>query len=1223
MSTPPDPTRIDDRTAFAEALTQLRERAGLSVRQVAAKAGARNSLSTLGDWFSGKGLPSLNSQPLFTRVLETCAVPAGELPAWLEAWHRIRHRPVGRGADGEPYRGLASFQPEDAAWFFGRERMTAALRERVEARQAAGGGLLLVVGASGSGKSSLLRAGLVAALRSAGWTAEVVTPGSDEPAFPAMAAGRALLVVDQAEELFTSGTEPAAFLTACHPPPGAVVVLALRADLYAQALADPALLAAAQEHQFTVGPMTREELRAVVVEPARRAGVDVEAGLVELLLADLGTEQAGLPLLAHVLYTMWKADRRLTLAGYRRAGGISGAVAATAEEVYAGLPDDRRALARRLLTALVHVGVDTVDTRRVVPTARLLEELAVDSADTAEAEAILERFVRHRLVTAEAGTVQLSHEALLTAWPRLHDWLRAGRTGLVVRQQLAAAATTWQQERRDPTALYAGTRLAAAQDWAAEHPAELAPHLAEFLRASARHSRRTTRRLYRTIAGLTVLALSTLFLAGYAFQQRHAAVGQRNEALSRMIAGRADWLRERDPTLAGQVALAAYRTAPTVEARSSLLDAAATPAPARLGPFERAAQAVVLLPTRGLLAAAGADQTVRLWDTSVSPPRAGAALQGSTGALFALAASPDGRLLAAAGADAKVHVWRLGSLTHPEALPALDGPGGTVYALAFSPDGQTLAAAGADHAVHLWHVDSAGVLPVASLPDSPAVLQSLAWSPDGRALAAGAADGAVHRWDLADPARPAHLAPLTGHTGKVLALAYSPDGALLASGSGDATVRLWDAGPGTAHGAPITGPTSWVNALAFTPAGDRLLAGSSDRTVAVFEVASGRRLQSLHHPAPVTALALTADGHGLATAGTDGYVRTWTLPGPLLTGPAGGVFGTAYSPDGTTLAVAGKDQTVRLWHVTDPAGPSLWGAPLHRPAGGDGYAGTTAYAPGGRLLAAATRKGEIDLWNVADPAHPVPAGAPLTGAEDLIETLAFAPDGSVLAAAGDDGNVYMWDVAAARLLATVPGSKAIVFSVAFHPTRPLLAATDTDGNVRLFDLADRSRPRLVSTLGGFGGYAYSAAFSPDGRLLAAGSADKTVQLWTIADPAHPVPLPRRLTGPASYVDWVAFNPRGDRLAAASTDGTVWIWDVHDPARPSTVATLGRADEAYYVVAYSPDGRTLAAGSDDATTRLWPTDPDAVAATMCRSVGSVMSRAEWEQYVPSAPFTQPC
>nr|BFE60819.1 hypothetical protein GCM10020063_053450 [Dactylosporangium thailandense] len=1225
MSTP-DPGRIDDRAAFAEALTALRERAGLSVRQVATKAGARNSLSTLGDWFSGKGLPSLSSQPLFVRVLEACAVPPGAVADWLAAWHRIRHRPVSRAAPGEPYRGLASFQPSDAAWFFGRERMTAALRERVAARHAGGGGLMLVVGASGSGKSSLLRAGLVAALRAEGWTAEIVTPGAAGPAFPSVVARKALLVVDQAEELLAGGTDPIAFVAGLAPPPGAVVVLALRADFYAPALAYPALLEAAQQHQFTVGEMTRDELRAVITEPARRAGVDVEHGLVELLLAEAGSGHATLPLLAHVLFTMWRADRRLTLAGYRRAGGISGAVAATAEEVWAGLPESAREPARRLLTALVHVGVDTVDTRRVVPAAGLLAELALDTADAAEAEATLERFVRHRLVTAEDGTVRLSHEALLTAWPRLHGWLRDGRSGLVVRQQLAAAAAGWQRERRDPAALVGGTRLAAAQDWAREHPAEVSPPLAEFLRASARHARRTTRRLYRTIAALSALALSTLLLAGYAFQQRHSAVDQRNEALSRMIAGRADWLRERDPTLAGQVALAAYRTAPTLEARSALLDATATPTPARLGPFDRAAQAVVLLPGRGLLAAAGADHTVRLWRTSATPVLAGAPLPGPAEALYAVAASPDGNLLAAAGAEGKVFVWRLDDLAHPQALPPLDGPAGTVYALAFSPDGHTLAAGGADHAVHRWQVGAAGVLPAPPLPEAADVVQSLAYSPDGRTLAAGTADRLVHLWSVAGPAAPAHLAALPGHTGKVLAVAFSPDGRLLASGSGDATVRLWDvADPAraAAHGPPITGPASWVNALAFAPGGETLLAGSSDKSVTVFEVATGRRRQRLPHPAPVTAVALTPDGHGLASASTDGYVRTWTLPGPLLTGPSGGVFATAYSPDGTTLAVAGRDQTVRLWHLTDPAGPVLWTAPLSRPPGAGGYAGTAAYAPGGRLLAAATRTGEIDLWNVADPSRPSRAGAPLSAGKDLVESLAFGPGGTVLAAAGDDGNVYLWDVPGARPLATIPGSKAIVLSVAFDPGRPLLAATDTDGGVRLFDVADPARPRLLTTLGGFTGYAYSAAFSPDGRLLAAGSADKSIQLWTLADPAHPVPLPRRLTGPASYVDWVAFAPGGDRLAAASTDGTVWLWDVREPSRPAALATLGRTDDAYYVVAFSPDGHTLAAGGDDGTTRRWDTDPRRAGAGICSGAGAAISRAEWEQYVPAAPFTQPC
>ncbi|WP_140158072.1 helix-turn-helix domain-containing protein [Micromonospora sp. NBS 11-29] len=507
----PDPARIVDRAQFAGALTAQREQAGLTVRQVAALVGVRGSVSTIGDWFSGRGLPSLSSQPLLLRVLEVCEVKPDAVEAWLAAWRRVRRRLVAPDSTEEPYRGLASFEAVDARWFFGRDRLTARLSREVEALRADGGGVLLLVGASGSGKSSLLRAGLVASLQPPptdeappdcgvppaespfAWAVEVMTPGADpltelaqRASTVAAASGPALLVVDQAEELFTLTAEHVdAFVRGlerlCAAPGRVVVVVALRADFYAQALRHPLLLRAAQSRQLTVGPMTRDELHSVIVGPAQRAGVEVEPGLVEVLLADVAglggddaAETAALPLLSHALAATWRHDegRRMTHAAYRNVGGVRGAVAATASAVYDTLDPSRQQVARRLLTALVHLGEDTVDTRRVVPTAALLAEFG---ADADAAEAVLELFVQHRLVTAEADTVQLSHEALLSAWPRLRCWLRADRAGLLIRQQLTTAAAIWQTDGHDPNALYRGTRLAAAQGWAAEHPALLSP----------------------------------------------------------------------------------------------------------------------------------------------------------------------------------------------------------------------------------------------------------------------------------------------------------------------------------------------------------------------------------------------------------------------------------------------------------------------------------------------------------------------------------------------------------------------------------------------------------------------------------------------------------------------------------------------------------------------------------------------------------------------------
>ncbi|MGW9196597.1 nSTAND1 domain-containing NTPase [Micromonospora chersina] len=1262
-----DVERIEGRMQFADSLTLVRERAGLTVRQVAAKAGVTSAHSTVGDWFAGRGLPSLASQDVFVKVLAACGVsepPAVE--AWLQAWRRVRRSPGPRAQALEPYRGLATFDVEDACWYFGREALTAQLLQRVMDLYAARGGLQLVVGPSGAGKSSLLRAGLLAHLeapefasKEEAWRVQLLTPGVDSRAQLAarleaarMAAGPTLLVVDQAEQLFTgdmSVGEAAEFLdevaTLCQPPAGAVAVLALRADFYGHALRHPALLGAAQHEQLTVGPMSLAALRSAITEPARRAGVEIEDGLVELLLAELAVTEstdaadAGiLPLLSHALYATWHHDqgKRLTCRGYRQVGGVQGAVRASATEVYDQLDAGQQRLARRMLLSLVHVGVDTADTRRRVAITDLLGEFGPDAG---EVERILDMFIARRLITAETGGVQISHEALLTAWPALRQWLAADRASLVLRQQLHAATISWQTEQRDPAALYGGTRLAAAQGWAAEHPEDVSPAVAEFLAASTRHARRRARRLYQLVAALTALALLSGLLAGYAFQQRTAAntqrgvaLAQRNEAISRMVAGRADWLRGRDVSLSRQLALTAYRVAPTVEARSSLLDAAAAPAVARLGRFTAAVQSVALSSDGRLLVAGGADGSVRIWSAASPVPRpVGPPLSSSAAAVFATALRPDGHLLAAGGADGVVHLWGLDADYHAVALRPLPTSGATLYAVAFSPDGRFLVAGSADHQVWRWDVsDPRSIRSMPTLEGPADAVQTVTFSPDGRLLAAGSADHTTRLWDLTRTPGPEHIATLRGHTGKVFAAAFSPDGRVLATASTDQTTRLWRVAnpryPVMAR-APLTGPSSWVNAVAYSPDGQTLAVGSSDKKVTLYEVSTGRAIQTLPHPAPLTGLAFTEDGRSIATSSTDGYVRWWSLPGRTQLAGDGAIFSVTFDPASDIFAVAGRDETIQLWHLDVERGPTRQGPSLRRPSGHDGYVGTAAFAPTGHLLAAGSRSGDVELWDTARPDKAQRIGPPLAAGKSLVQTLGFSGDGTVLAAGGDDSNVYLWDITD-RLhpspRATIRGKGALVLSVAFSPDKRVLAVADTDATVRLFDVSDPSRPHPIGApLTGFDGYAYSVMFSPDGGLLAVGSADKTVRLWRVDDPTRPVPLSSPLLGPSSYVYWVSFHPDGRTIAGASTDGTVWTWDIQNPSRPAVVASLAHADAAFYVASFSPDGQALVAGASDGTIRMWPTDTRRAVAETCATIGAPVTREEWSQYVPAQRYRPTC
>ncbi|MBF9131968.1 helix-turn-helix domain-containing protein [Plantactinospora sp. S1510] len=1293
----PNPAEIRTRAQFAEGLATLREQAGLTVRTVASRVGVGSA--TVGDWFAGRGLPSLSSRDALVRVLRTCKVADDALVGeWLRAWRRVRQAPGPRPAGPEPYRGLASFQPEDAEWFFGRDALTTRLLDRLAALDATGGAVQVIVGASGSGKSSLLRAGLIPRLRSdalpgsSRWPLILCTPGSapvevlaerlaellvlpptevaaairadparctEYAARVADGAGhrRLLVVVDQFEEVFAPevADERDLFVDALcalgSGAAGALVAVGLRADFYAHALRVPKLLAALQDGQLTVGPMGSDELRAAIIEPARKARLEIEDGLVELLLHDVGsggtrgaaTSGAGvLPLLSHALYATWSNahGNRMTIASYHEVGGLDGAIAASADAVYEELVPTQRELARRLFLRLVHVTTDTADTRCRVDTGELLAEYGQRAA---ELEDVLDRYISRRLITADTDTVEISHEALLTAWPTLRAWLDTDRAGRVVGQRLSTSALNWRREGDDPAALYRGARLAAAQEWAADHRHELSVTTASFLAASARHARRRGRRLRLLVGSLTALAVTTCVLTGYAFQQRAVAseqrrdaVDQRNQAISRLVAGRADTLRDSDPALATQLSLVAYRIAPTVEARSSLLDAAVTPAPTRLAGFAGAVQAVAYDRRTGLLAAGGLDRTVRLWsapEPALVPVSTGPALTGPTGAVFTVALSPDGRTLAAAGEDASIHRWDVTNPARPvpQGKP-ITGPESTVYSVAFSPDGRILAAGSADRTVRLWDIsDPARSRPLTRLTGPGAAVHSVTFSPDGRTLAAGSADGTVRLWDVTSPHRPVPAAPTRGHSLKVYAVAFSPDGRTLASGGEDRTVRLWDVTDPrrpVPRRAPLVGPSSWVNAVAFSPDGGTLVAGASDNSLHTWDVGSGIPGPAVPHPTPVTTVAFGSDPETILTGSTDAMVRRWRLPGPTLHGATDAIFNIALDPHRSILATASRDQTVRLWRVTDPRRPVPLGTALRSPSARDPFAGTVAISPDGRLLAVGTRTGPVHLWDLTDPGRPAALGPSLTGPTALVQTLAFSPDGATLAAGGDDTRVHLWSVAdprRPRRLATIDGnSPALVLSVAFSPDRRTLAIAGTDATVTLWDVTDPARPSpLGPPLTGFAGYVYGIGFSPDGRTLAAGSADRTVRLWDLADPRRPVPLGSPIGGPTSHVYSVAFSPDGRLLAVAATDATARLWDVSERTRPVALATLTRLAAPVYAVMFGPDGRTLIGAGADSTVRLWETEPETVSGWVCGTAGAPITRAEWTLHVPGVPFAPSC
>ncbi|MBY8880689.1 caspase, EACC1-associated type [Actinacidiphila acidipaludis] len=1106
-------------------------------------------------------------------------------------------------ADGVcPYRGLEPFTADDARFFFGREQLTRELLDHMATCWRTGAPVA-VVGLSGSGKSSLLRAGVVPAVArgelpvrgSSAWPSMVLTPGAHpldtlatrlagpagvtadairtelgadatrlhhvvDQALRRYAGGRnagdsrLLLVVDQFEELFTvcqDADERAHFVRAvcAAAQEHALVVLGVRADFYAHCLAYPELARVLDDSTLRVRPMDPEQLREAIQKPADAAGLALEPGLVELLLHDLRAEHdfaAGtLPLLSYALLLTWQhrhRGRTLTLAGYRATGGVWNAVTRQAETVYGALAADEKQAARMMLLRMVSLGEGTEDTRRRIDLTELVEH--APAVATAR-----DQLARARLITVDGDTGQISHEALLRVWGRLRDWIKADRAGLLVQQELSEAAGEWLRDRRDADRLHRGDRLHRARDWAADHPDQLSPTEREFLDASVGAEQRRRRVRTGAISALALLLVLSVVATVLAYQGRNEARAQQRAAIARSLLDQADSARGNAPQLALMLGIAADRLHSDTATTASLLTGLLDPYAGTLAGHTRAVSAVAFHPDNHIVATGGADNQVIIWDGT----RRLGSLRTSA-RVDALAFSPDGRTLAAGIADGSIALWNVTIPSRPTPLSSVSGHTATVDALVFSPDGTTLASGSADDTVVLW--DTSGRMAperITRLTSHRQPVLSAAFSRDGHTLATGDAGGTAILWDVRHRDAPAHLSTLTEqNSGGTGSLAFSPDGRRVATGDGDGTVRLWD-----------THNRAKPQVIA------RLTGGWDG---------------------PASAVRFTAGGHSVLAVGGDHRMLGWDITDPTrpiqhtLVGGAGGnlTAAVALSPDGNTLATGSADDTVILWRSGTEAGIK----PTFRLGGHRDAVRAVGYRPDGRVLATGSADGTVNVWDMSDRKLPRKA-AHFTAHNGWVDALAFSPDGHTLAVSGEDGTTGLWDVHvpdAPNHIGSLPAQNDAVISLAFDPKGHVLA---TGGDkVILWNLTDPGRPTQIASPAGHTAQIAAMAFSPDGRTLATGSYDSTTILWDVTDPAH-YRRSATLSGHTNRVTTLAFSPDGRTLATGSVDTSVILWDVRDRERPRMAATPLLEHTGWVrSVAFSPDGHLLATAGNDERTLLW-------------------------------------
>jgi WD40 repeat protein/DNA-binding SARP family transcriptional activator len=1153
-----------------------------------------------------------------------------------------------------PYKGLAAFEAGDAEFFHGRERLVAELVARMVQ-----GRLLAVVGASGSGKSSIVRAGLLPALSagvlpgSAAWPQVLITPAGTRDLAAKLGSnadgGTRLLFVDQFEEVFTALDEGhrEAFLETlvAAVDDGVVVVLALRSDFYGRCADHVELASLVTANTVLIRPMAADELRRAVERPAVLAGLLLEDGLVDRLVDDVRGASGGLPLLSTSLLSLWerRSGRTLSLAAYREVGGVAGAVEQLGERAYASLATpELRDGARRMLLRLADAGGEHAVMRRRATRAEL------EAVGGALAPSILDCLAERRLITVtgdqRAGAnelrpreqtessrepesvVEVAHEALLTQWTRLRDWLADDAAGREMRAHLTPAADAWGKSG-DPGDLYRGARLAAAQEWATSHTDGLTEIELEFIDASSAavmreqlSARRTVARLRQTLAAAAValaVAISGVFVA--VAQQRRADTAAA-EADARRLAAQA--LVERDLGRAMLYGVAATRLFDSPETRASLV-AALNRAPGLLHTASLADgdryQGMTISPSGTTVAVGSVRGVIQMYDAQ-SLRLVKTLIYPKAHSIEDVAFTPDGRYLLAFGDIASSSspgavVWDL--ITSKP----VGAPFGPATPLAGRPlaDGDSVAIhTGSPGSVEIWSLSRRERVRVLDLAGSVATMTV---SRDRRSIVLGGV------------AETAIVDGLTGAVQRRISVPQgrnvSPDGSLVLVADGF-DVSVWDVASATQRGLARQ-HTGAVLAMAWSADGRSFATTSDDRSTIVWDAATLRPIEVFSGPpGRQVEVGFSADGRSLYTAGHDGCVYLWDLTGTrreeTLLDPAGPYAGGRIDPQ---MAMAVFDPVRNraivaegdlAYHVNVTTGkpigaPFNLGAALHQwpDLSADGGRVAIGLADGrGRVWDVASRRLLLDI-QVAQPDNQDVWSYVNAGLSGDGRTVAFA---AYLLPPVDRTEITFYDVDSGRRVGPIWQFEATTNRFGASPDGRYLVATTAAGFAAVWDLHQhREVARLQQPARGS---AMLARFSRDGRYLAVGNGTGRPTLWRVRDWSLAWQAESGHNGSDIAV---SFSPDGSVLASSGSDSKIFLYDV-DSGNLLGEA-LGPNRDSWLYAEFLSDHTEIVGYFDDGSMSRWDVDPQSQIRTACQIAGRELSQAEWDRLVPGRPYQPIC